>query len=210
MAGEINLYDSDGVKQRKIAVDDTTKRVEIRDASGNDIMDIEAHASRHQAGGDDEINLNAMKAEGDPAYIRLVDTGSGGAERRIVSDGGHAKVYDDTGAEVMDIEAHASRHAYGGDDAIADNALRFSQIDKVFGSEQTVSVDAGATATISKGIYYVRCGANTKVEYSPDGGTTWVELIAAGGVGLVISDGSNVRLNNGGTAAEDSYLLPIL
>ena len=145
--GEINLYDSDGVKQRKIAVDDTTKRVEIRDA---------------------------------------------------------------TGADIMDIEAHASRHAYGGDDAIADNALRFSQIDKVFGSEQTVSVDAGATSTISKGIYYVRCGANTKVEYSPDGGTTWVELIAAGGVGLVISDGSNVRLNNSGTAAEDSHLLPIL
>ena len=147
MAGEINLYDSDGVKQRKIAVDDTTKRVEIRDASGNDIMDI---------------------------------------------------------------EAHASRHAYGGADALADNALRFSQIDKVFGTEQTVSVDAGATSTISKGIYYVRCGANTSVEYSPDGGTTWVELIAAGGVGLVISDGSNVRLNNGGTAAEDSHLLPIL
>jgi len=146
MAGEINLYDSDGVKQRKIAVDDTTKRVEIRDATGTDIMDI---------------------------------------------------------------EAHASRHGYGGDDAIPDNALRFAQIDKVFGSETAVTVDAGATATIDKGIYYVRCGANTKVEYSPDGGTTWVELIAAGGVGLVISDGSNVRLNNGGTAAEDSHLLPI-
>jgi len=147
MAGEINLYDSDGVKQRKIAVDDTTKRVEIRDATDTDIMDI---------------------------------------------------------------ESHASRHAYGGDDAISDNALRFSQIDKVFGDETTVTVDAGATSTISKGIYYVRCGANTSVEYSPDGGTTWVTLIAAGGVGLVISDGSNVRLNNGGTAAEDSYLLPIL
>jgi len=147
MAGEINLFDSDGVKQRKIVVDDTTKRVEIRDATDTDIMDI---------------------------------------------------------------ESHASRHAYGGDDAIADNTLRFSQIDKVFGDETTVTVDAGATSTISKGIYYVRCGANTSVEYSPDGGTTWVTLIAAGGVGLVISDGSNVRLNNGGTAAEDSYLLPIL
>ena len=164
MAGEINLYDSDGVKQRKIAVDDTTKRVEIRDASGNDIMDIEAHASRHDIGGDDEI---------------------------------------------PGLASHASRHAYGGADALADNALRFSQIDKVFGTEQTVSVDAGATSTISKGIYYVRCGANTSVEYSPDGGTTWVELIAAGGVGLVISDGSNVRLNNSGTAAENSHLLPI-
>ena len=120
------------------------------------------------------------------------------------------KVYASDDSEIMDIEVHASRHAYGGDDAIADNALRFSQIDKVFGSEQTVSVDAGATVTIDKGVYYVRCGANTKVEYSPDGGTTWVELVPAGGVGLVISDGNNVRLNNGGTAAEDSYLLPIL
>jgi len=126
MAGEINLYDSDGVKQRKIAVDDTSKRVEIRDAEGTDIMDIEAHASRHQAGGDDEVNLNAMKAEGDPAYIKLIDTGSGGAERRIVSDGGHAKVYDDTGAEVMDIEAHASRHVSGGDDAIS--GLTYDQL----------------------------------------------------------------------------------
>jgi len=119
-------------------------------------------------------------------------------------------VYAGDETKIMSIEKHSSRHAYGGDDAIADNALRFSQIDKVFGSEQTVSVDAGATVTIDKGIYYVRCGANTKVEYSPDGGTTWVELIAAGGVGLVISDGNNVRLNNGGSSAEDSHLLPIL
>jgi len=146
MARKLGFEDSDGVLQRQVDVDDTTKRL---------------------------------------------------------------KVYDGTDSEVMDIESHASRHAYGGDDAIADNALRFSQIDKVFGSEVTVSVDAGATSTISKGIYYVRCGANTSVEYSPDGGSTWVTLIAAGGVGLVISDGSNVRLNNGGTAAEDSHLLPI-
>jgi len=120
------------------------------------------------------------------------------------------KIYDSADTEVMDIEAHASRHAYGGADALAADALRFSQINKVFGSEQTVSVGAGATSTISKGIYYARCGANTSVEYSPDGGTTWVALISTGGVGLVISDGSNVRLNNTGTATEDSYLLPIL
>jgi len=61
MAGEINLYDSDGVKQRKIAVDDTTKRVEIRDASGNDIMDIEAHASRHASGGEDPLPADAIE-----------------------------------------------------------------------------------------------------------------------------------------------------
>jgi len=164
MAKKLEFEDSDGVLQRKIDVDDTTKTLKVYDSADTEVMDIEAHASRHDIGGDDEI---------------------------------------------PGLASHASRHAYGGADAIADNALRFSQIDKIFGSEQTVSVDAGATSTISKGIYYVRCGANTKVEYSPDEGTTWVELIAAGGVGLVISDGSNVRLNNGGTAAEDSYLLPI-
>ncbi len=55
MAGVVNLYDSDGVKQRQIGVDDTTKRVEIRDSEGKDIMDIEAHASRHADGGDDPL-----------------------------------------------------------------------------------------------------------------------------------------------------------
>ena len=119
------------------------------------------------------------------------------------------KIYDGTGTEVMDIESHASRHAYGGEDALAADSLRFSQVKVVFGAEQTVSVDAGATSVISEGIYIVRCGANTSVEYSPDGGTTWHTLIAAGGTGIVFSDGSNVRLNNGGTGAEDSYLLPI-
>ncbi|MGC9203181.1 MAG: hypothetical protein ACP5HX_11000 [Thermoproteota archaeon] len=46
------------------------------------------------------------------------------------------------------------------------------------------------------------------VEYTPDGGTTWRTAIPAGHGGLVITDGSIVRLVNGGTAAESSYLLP--
>jgi len=92
---------------------------------------------------------------------------------------------------------------------LAANAVKSEQINKAFGSESTVSVDAGATSTIPAGIYLVSLGANTSVEYTPDGGTTWRTLIAAGGGGLVISDGSSVRLNNAGTAAEDSYLLPL-
>ena len=78
-----------------------------------------------------------------------------------------------------------------------------------FGTEQTITVGATSTATIPKGFYMVSLGANTSVEYSPDGGTTWRTLIPAGQGGLVVSDGANVRLNNAGTAAEDSYLLPI-
>jgi len=87
--------------------------------------------------------------------------------------------------------------------------LPFERMRKEFEVEQTVTVAAGGTKTIDKGIYCVTCGANTSVEYSPDGGITWRTLIAAGQSGLVISDGSNVRLNNVAVAAEDSYLLPL-
>ena len=144
-------------------------------SAASDVMDLEAHASRHLSGGADEV-LN----------LTNINNAIG-----------------------FSVDAHASRHAHGGADALADNALRFSQIDKVFGSEQSVLLDAGITQTISKGIYLVSLGANTKVEYSPDGGTTWRTLIPAGEGGLVISDGSNVRLNNTGTTSETSYLLPV-
>jgi len=270
---KIRIENDAGLLKRQIDVN-TNDRISIYDENDTEVMDIEAHAARHEAGGADEINLQAMRAEGDPAYIKLVDTGAGGAERRIASDSGHVKIVDKTGAEVMDIEAHAvrhaqngadevvgivlqgpsanrppagiasrfwlstdtlafyydngttwqlvgilggldltshgSRHSYLGPDALPANALRFSQIDKVFGTETSVNVAAGSTQVISKGIYYVRCGANTSVEYSPDGGTTWYTLIAAGGVGLVISDGSKVRFKNTGASSQTSYLLPIV
>jgi len=92
---------------------------------------------------------------------------------------------------------------------IAANAVKSEQINKAFGAESTVSVDASSTYTIPSGIYLVSLGANTSVEYTPDGGTTWRTLLSAGSGGVVISDGSSVRLNNAGTAAEDSYLLPL-
>jgi len=60
MGTKIGLYDSDEVKQRIIAVDDTSKRVEIRDGSDTDIMDIESHGSRHAATGDDALPSDAI------------------------------------------------------------------------------------------------------------------------------------------------------
>ncbi len=104
---------------------------------------------------------------------------------------------------------HVEKDAIDGSVHIQDETVSISKLSKSFGTETTQSVGAGAQVTISKGIYYVTCGANTAVEYSPDGGSTWRTLISAGGAGLVVSDGSNVRLNNGGGAAEDSYLLPL-
>ena len=157
-----------------------------------------------------DIENTYIHISGETPYVRFEGTETGAADKGIKEDSGTLKIYDFSAAsDVMDLEAHASRHAHGGADALADNALRFSQIDKVFGSESTVTVTAGSTSTISKGVFLVSLGANTKVEYSPDGGTTWRDLIPAGGGGVVISDGSNVRLNNTGTSDEDSYLLPV-
>ncbi|MGC8584375.1 MAG: hypothetical protein ACP5MH_11720 [Thermoproteus sp.] len=87
-------------------------------STGAQVMNIEAHAARHQAGGPDQINLQALYAQGSPAYIRLIDTTSGGAERRIASASGHAQILDANGNLVMDIEAHGSRHNRGGADPI--------------------------------------------------------------------------------------------
>jgi hypothetical protein len=92
---------------------------------------------------------------------------------------------------------------------LAANAVKSANINKAFETETTVTVGAGSTSTITAGIYLVSLGANTSVEYTPDGGTTWRTLLATGTGGVVISDGSSVRLNNAGAAAEDSYLLPL-
>jgi hypothetical protein len=71
----------------------------------------------------------------------------------------------------------------------------------------TQSVGAGAGVVLPDGIYYVFCGANTKVQVND--GTAWQDFTAAGGIALVISDGVNVRLYNSGTQAESSKLRKI-
>ncbi len=208
MAKVIRIWD-DTALQRQIDLN-ASKHLAVFDSADVEVMDIEAHSSRHKQGGADEVvgivlqGLDANK----PA--------AGMAGRFWLSTDTLALYYDDGTAwnlvgilGGLDLTSHSTRHAYGGADALSADALRFSQIDKVFGTESTVSVPATSTSVIGKGIYYARCGPNTTVEYSPDGGTTWVTLVTTGGAGLVISDGTNVRFNNAGAAAENSYLLPI-
>jgi len=109
-----------------------------------------------------------------------------------------------TDAGGVALNAHASRHAYGGADALADNSLRLRQVKVEFAGDTTVSVAAGSTYTVPEGIWYVRLGENTMVELYIAG--AWNTLIAAGGIGLIMSDGANVRLYNAGTASESSTL----
>ncbi len=106
----------------------------------------------------------------------------------------------------MDISAHHGRHEYGGADAIATDGLHFTQIDKSLGTEVSKSVAGSSTLTIDKGAYYVRADSGVNVEYSTDGGTTWVALSIPC---FIVSDGSNVRFNNTNTAAANGYLTPI-
>jgi len=145
-----------------------------------------------------------------PTEYRLRDDNANLHRIITLDSSNRVHITDENTNEVVNVEEHASRHAYGGDDALGDNSLRFSQIDKVFGTETTVTVGAGSTQTVPKGVYLCSLGSNTKVEYSPDGGTTWRTLIPAGQGGVIISDGSNVRLNNSGGSDEDSYLLQVL
>lgn len=116
-----------------------------------------------------------------------------------------------TDAGDVALNSHASRHHYGGADAIADNGLQFRQIKAVFASGSTVTVTAGGTYTLGEGIWYVFCegAANTRIEVYDDVNTVWRTVISAGGNGLVISDGSNVRAYNAGTTDETIVLREI-
>ena len=87
--------------------------------------------------------------------------------------------------------------------------LKFADMVKEFGSESTLSVGTATASVVPKGVYLTHLATNTRAEYSPDG-STWRVLFVAGSGGLLISDGSNVRLYNTSTAsAEISYLLQI-
>jgi len=100
-----------------------------------------------------------------------------------------------TDASGVKLSSHGSRHRADGADP---------EWYVPFGSDTTVTVSAGGTYTIPKGMYYVKCGANTKVQIYIGG--AWADLTATGALALVASDGSNARLYNTGTADESSTL----
>jgi hypothetical protein len=100
-----------------------------------------------------------------------------------------------TDASGVKLSAHGSRHRADGADAL---------FYVPFGSDTTVSVGAGGTYTIPAGMYYVKCGSNTKVQVYIGG--TWQDYSSTGALALVVSDGSNARLYNTGTASENSTL----
>jgi len=105
---------------------------------------------------------------------------------------------------------HVEKDAIDGSYHIIDGSTPFAKLKKAFGTEISVSVAAGGTSTVAKGVYLVSLGANTSVQYYSAAAGAWRTCIPAGHGGLIVSDGANVRLYNAGTAAETSYLLPLV
>jgi hypothetical protein len=100
-----------------------------------------------------------------------------------------------TDASGVKLSSHGSRHRADGADP---------EWYVPFGGDATVTVSAGGTYTVPKGMYYIKCGENTKVQIYIGG--AWADLTATGALALVASDGSNARLYNTGTADESSTL----
>jgi hypothetical protein len=69
-----------------------------------------------------------------------------------------------------------------------------------FGPRTTVTAGITTKVPIPAGVHLVECDANSSVQFSYDGGTTWVTWIAASGVGMVFSDGFNTVFLGGASA----------
>ncbi len=199
--GTEKVYVNDALQKKRKTALNSSDHLEVRDETDTSIMDIEAHGTRHDIGGADEIP--GLASHGTRHDI-------GGADE-IPGLASHGTRHDIGGAdEIPGLASHGSRHAYGGADAIADDGLNFAQIDKSLATtETTVAVGAGARVIISKGVYYASLDADVRVEYSTDGGTTWKPLCSPGTACLVISDGAYVSFHNSGTASENGYLVSI-
>ena len=129
---------------------------------------------------------------------QLLEETSGEFKVKNASDG--VDILKATGTTITDasgvqLASHGSRHRSDGADPV---------FMVPFGSDTSVSVAAGGTYTVPRGMYYVKCGTSTKVQVYIAG--AWTDYSAAGALVLVVSDGSNARLYNTGTASESSTL----
>ena len=77
-----------------------------------------------------------------------------------------------------------------------------------FGAEVVILLAVGATSVLPIGICLVAGTPGINLDYSNDGGTTWVAITPAGTGGLMVSDGTDVRLN-GGTVGGTARYLPV-
>ena len=129
----------------RVEPSDNTYYMEFYDSGSATWKVIEQYSMETQ-----KSDIDYVISKNTPAVI-LEDTASGGVERRLASKGGSARVLDDTGADVMDLEAHASRHASGGADPIPDGGIATSQLADGAVTEVKVADGAITTAKLADG-----------------------------------------------------------
>ncbi len=129
----------------RVEPSDNTYYMEFYDSGSATWKVIEQYSMETQ-----KSDIDYVISKDTPAVI-LEDTASGGVERRLASKGGSARVLDETGADVMDLESHASRHASGGADPIPDGGIATSQLADGAVTEVKIADGAVATAKIADG-----------------------------------------------------------
>lgn len=135
-----------------------------------------------------------------PGKLRIL--GDDGSVKRAITVSAatnHVVVETPDGAVLMDVESHANRHSATGDDPIPEGALRFVNLSFILSAGTTETLAAGATKTLVTGVLLVFCGTGIVVEAYDSVAGAWKTIIAAGGAGFVISDGTNFRARNTGT-----------
>ena len=151
-----------------------------------------------------DIENEYIHISGTTPYVRFEGTETGGADKGIREDAGTLKIYDFSAAsDVMNIEAHASRHAKGGADELTPSDIgavaNSGGVPEALADTETNRPAAGVTgrifiATDTRKIYrdtgtawdVIGGGAGTLSDLTIDADKDWLGYIIYNAGGFIV------------------------
>lgn len=76
----------------------------------------------------------------------------------------------------------------------------------MFGAYTALAAAASTKVLLPAGLMYVFCDADTSVQITSDGGTTFETIVAASSGGLVLSDNTNLYVVGNATGGTAHYI----